>query len=401
MEMQDHKAKLTIVTYSVVVLSFACVALTSALIWTICGSPRDDNDSTTVREAAGLTESDRQYLDSLPRPPVGSQGLVSLLRKDKMIKTQETYDWVCWHVYRGNVDVIRQLIANLPYEKEVVLPEENGGTLVSLSFKTDFHGPLLPAWIGPHTLGPILHRELLRHTANKETDPHLIFLLIEEIEICDEIMREGWYTLQMQADDMLACLRIYAHYPQWPTLLSSAERMILSMGPYDRWDYDTMQEVLETAQQEGAEPAYSMYLERFHTNSHKSEGELGDLRHPGTSLRVENTFRGWCSEDVSGQLIVYDVNVPDAIIGMPHVDKIVSVLRNDEDITDRCVITDYRLMEDLMVIPLRQASVVKIDYKIHVTHKWWPGPPLWDYVSGDPKAKPLRLGSIGDDEVSR
>ena len=105
-------------------------------------------------------------------------------------------------------------------------------------------------------------------------------------------------------------------------------------------------------------------------------------------------------EDVSGRLIIYDVNVPDALIGVPDVDKIVSVERDGEDVTGLCMIRDYRLMEDLMVIPLRQAPVVKLDYKIHVTHKWWPGPSLWNYFSADPKAKPLELDTIDNDPPS-
>jgi hypothetical protein len=361
----NHKPRVLI--YAAFALSVLLLLFVGKFIWTSyqhAGSPGDDRPSFDSEE---LSKRDRRYLERLRKPPLSCDEVVEVLRREKGINTQELYDMVSWYVSRGSEDVTRQLIANLPHEIELLLPEETNGTFIERTTKCKYMGPLITAWVGQERLGRLLHRELLKYSADEKTDPHLIYLLIESIYDNDENGNET-YRFRLFADDMLAYIRICSNYLDWPTITEYAERMMIAYPWYP--SFSLLQEVLQFAQDESPEAAYEMYMRRFRENYHKDAGSLVDLNDPNRFYRVESEFKGWCSENVTGRTLVYNVSSDAAAIGIPYVEKVVFVSRDGTDITSDCAVAGGHVM----IIPLKQAEVIELKYKIHVTQSWWPCP---------------------------
>ncbi|GAI70264.1 unnamed protein product [marine sediment metagenome] len=49
------------------------------------------------------------------------------------------------------------------------------------------------------------------------------------------------------------------------------------------------------------------------------------------------------------------------------VEKIISVLRDGENITHLC----HVISENIMTIPLKEAEVIELKYRVNVSPHWW------------------------------
>ena|GEM_PF-6898009 len=360
--MRQRDGWMSILIFLVVALGILCVVLGAMLLWmarqNISEGEQDYFDANIGRL--------RRSLKGIPKPRLDSMELAALLKEDGCIRSREVYDMARWYVYHANEDVIRQLIANLANEVELRLPEETHSTLITSNWRCGYIAPLVGFCPSPKHLGRILHRELLGYSADSKTDPHLIYLIMECIHDNDK-NDDYWRSRHFFCDDMLAYIRIYANYKEWPTVTEYAARAI-RMYPSDWFDNDTMNEVLQLARREDSEAAYGLYMQRFRGNHHTALGYLADLNDPNTFYEADATFQGWCSEDVRGTTRVYDVTSGTAVAGIPYVQKIVQVLRDGADITSQCVLTP----ENVMKVPLKAGKVVDLEYKVHVTHAWSP-----------------------------
>jgi len=303
----------------------------------------------------------RMYLESLEAPRLTAKEVAELLRKEKVVKTQELYDMVNWYVNEGDENVIRQVIANRRYEMKVILPEEREDKSSTIVCHASGQY-LVPLW-NTEAITRIYHYELHRYAATRGTDPHFIYFLMCNMPVND---RRSWFFEQVFHDDILTYLRIYVKYKSWPTIRSLAKENIVDYRC--GWlDFATIEEVLKLADEKGAEPAYALYMQRYRDNYRRFSGQLNDCNNWGKKYRYESICRGWSSDKVQCVIRVYNVEPNGAIIGIRNIRGAASVVVAGEDITKLCSLTK----ENVLQIPLQAGDKIEITLELKVTPGWW------------------------------
>lgn len=327
----------------------------------------EEKTGTTTEE---LRAKQLEHVKSLERPKLTGKEVASILKREKGIRTQELYDMVDWYVYHGDRDVIRQVLANRQFEMKITLPRvsssEGGVTTTDYTVYEGYQGP---SW--GTDIERLIHRqEIHKYAANKDTDPHFISYLLRIGVTFDTEEYRNRYAQQLFYDDILAYLRIYVNYKDWPTIRGDVEYEITHY-PCGWRDWHTIKEVLKIAEEQGAEPAYELYMQRYRSNYQKFSSITRDLyewkKKIYKSYECESVFQGWSSENLKAEMRVYNVDSDKAVIGIKHVEKIISILRDGEDITHLCHLTP----ENVMTIPLKAAEVIELKYKISVGPQWW------------------------------
>ena len=223
-----------------------------------------------------------RHYENLPVPKLSPEEVVKEMRNQGGLPlgNRELGEMVEYHVYWGDQAVITQLVANLPFEVELELPEESTyGTSVWLR---DVKGKSLSILRNEFQLlkhiSPALHQEF-HSRAPSEPDPHLIYLIMALIVGNDRnVMRpendpnyiEGggayfdipWYTSKSVAADVLAYVHVYVRFRDWPTIRGSVESRFCHY-PGDWLDWRIMREILRLADEKGVEAAYEAFLEWF------------------------------------------------------------------------------------------------------------------------------------------
>ncbi|MCK4822942.1 hypothetical protein KA005_44690 [bacterium] len=309
----------------------------------------------------------RAYLESLEEPKLSGEEVAAILKKEKGIKTRELYDMADWYVYNGDEDVIKQIIANRQFEMKISLPEERGekavGTHTNYTVYEGYNGPYWNTDIEKL----VHHQEMYRYVAREDTDPHFIYYLIAIAPGNDKKnLKKNSYFQQVFHDDILTYIRVYVNYKDWPTIKEYAKNEIIDYL-CDWRDWDTLDEVLKIADEKGAKSAYELYMQRYQNNYQRFSGEMGGYNDWKKRYKYESVFQGWSSENVRGKTRIYKVDSDEAVIGIRNVQKILSVLRDGEDITSLCDLT----AENVMIIPLKAGEIVELQYRINVAPGWW------------------------------
>ena len=361
-----------VVIISIVILAVFAYYLSSwfPLIPLACSRARDRWEEKTRTTTEEWLAKRLEYLKSLEQPKITGKEVSAILKREKGIRTQELYDMVDWYVYHGDSDVIRQVLANRQFEMKITLPRvsssEGGVTTTDYTVYEGYNGP---SW--GTDIERLIHRqEFHKYAANKDTDPHFISYLLRIGVTFDTKEYRNRYSQQLFYDDILAYLRIYVNYKDWPTIKEDAEYEITNY-PCGWRDWHTIKEVLKIAEEEGVEPAYDLYMERYRSNYQKFSSIIRDLnawkKNIDKSYEYESVFQGWSSENLKAEMCVYNVDSNEAIIGIRNVENIISVLRDGEDITNFCHIVP----EGTMTIPLKASELIHIEYIVNVGPQWW------------------------------
>ncbi|MBW8036394.1 MAG: hypothetical protein FVQ79_12395 [Planctomycetes bacterium] len=173
---------------------------------------------------------------------------------------------VRWYVFRGDVEVIKQLVRNIENEQEIVLPEDRGGR--GFSSTVDVRGR--SGWILHNQrgiyrkLGYVLHQELWRY-AQIETSPHQIYLLMRYVgdntpmlDDMDHGPISKWYDSDARDQDAMAYLRIYSTFNEWPSIRRAARGGVSSSGV--KWCIHP-DKLFKICDEQGPEAAYKVYLD--------------------------------------------------------------------------------------------------------------------------------------------
>lgn len=261
-------------------------------------------------------EQMKKYYDKLTKPTLTSEKVIAKMQEDKGLYNDNTKlcQMVEWYVYNGNIDVIRQLIANLEFEVERRMSKED--FYVSVTDTGRSYSILKNQWDLFPDIGPVLHEELHKYAAETNMNYKLIdniTALISQdnryrIKINNkgkDIIRVGgkytysnyindnfsWYTDEIMQQDILAYLRIYAAsksndryllrdsiHSTLATLIgfyyidSSRETSIVPVKLLDK--------LLMLADEKGAESAYEHYLEnRKNKIGNDQESSLQNVSH--------------------------------------------------------------------------------------------------------------------------
>jgi len=309
-------------------------------------------------------EKRRAYIERLPQPKLTGKEVAELLRKEQIIKTQELYDMASWYAYFGNRDVIKQILANRRFEMKIKLPKERDGHSTSIDYIIT--GKYLGPFWNTDIENLIQQQEMHRYAANNDTDPYFIHCILGGGVTFKTDEYRDFYGQLLFYDDILAYLRIYANYKDWPEIKSRCERILIEY-PCAWRDFSTIYEVLKIAEEKGPEPAYELYMQRYRSNYQKFSTIIMDYKDREKEYKYECIIRGWSCENIRGEAIVYDVDSNEAVIGIRDIEKIISVLRDGENITNLC----HVIPENIMTIPLKRAEVIELKYRVNVCPHWW------------------------------
>jgi hypothetical protein len=329
----------------------------------------------------------RAHLERMDQPKLSGKEVAERLREERVTRSRELYDMADWYVYHGDRDVIRQVLTNRQFEVKITLPKEAGG--ITFSDYTVADGYNGPSW-GSDFENLVWHQELHRYAQKKDTDPSSIFLLLGHGGL--EPFKTEYYRLYYRPllfrDDILAYLRIYANYSEWPTIRESCRRAISTYPSLWR-DWSTINEALKIADERGPEEAYKLYMQRYRNNYQRRGGSVWDPKDARKYSECESVFTGWLSEDIRGETCVHDVNWDQAVMTIKNVDKIHSVLCDGQDITNLCRVTP----ENVMTIPVKRGKGIELHYRISVTPLWWE-----DYMSHnvDVERSTVQPGEVND-----
>jgi len=318
-------------------------------------------EEKTRRGPEKWEEEYRAYLEKLKPPKLTGKEVAELLEKEKVIKTQELYDMANWYVREEDEMVIRQLIANYQFQMTVSLPEERGGK--SSTIVCHASGRYLVPLGSTRTATQIWHHELLKYAESKDTNPRFIYFIMRNMPVND---RKTWFFEQVFRDDILSYLRIYANYKSWPTIRDEIKDCLTRYRCGWR-DWDTIDEVLKTADEEGPKQAYDLFMRRYQDNYRHFSGTFHDFKDRAKTYKYEAEVRGWCSENIESITRIYNVDSEGTIIVIPGIRKIHSVLRDGNNITSVCELRP----ENDMIIPLEPAQVTELRYTISITPAWW------------------------------
>ena len=227
-------------------------------------------------------EEMRAYYKSLAVPKFTSKEVVSrMVEKNGLLhEDEELIEMTEYYVYHGSKRVIRQLVANIQFEVELRLPEETvnrtdvfTSNVIGKSYSILQNRQRLL----PH-VSPVLHDELFLFSTSKEK-PYPIYLIMGLISSNDHLIAKpetdkdyasgggvyydiDWYTEGLVERDVLAYLRIYVNYKEYPSLRSSVVSRFHHF-PGDWLDPSIMRDVLSLADEKGIEHAYQVFLDWF------------------------------------------------------------------------------------------------------------------------------------------
>jgi hypothetical protein len=188
-----------------------------------------------------------------------------------------------YYVYHGNPEVIRQLVANLDKELKVSLPgSRQGGTGVYIDNTIGCSYSLLCGnyveELFKHA-SPVLHEELHAHAADPNSDPNLIFLLMDiigrydhrvliqtgpdEFEVSPgQFTNSEMYDYEFVKAEIYAYLQIYARYQEWPRIRDRAEARLYT-GPGEWRDRKVLDRAVEITLEQGPETGFRTYLDHY------------------------------------------------------------------------------------------------------------------------------------------
>lgn len=258
------------------------VVLFCSVTWFLFIHTRLMNPWESWQKSDPTVEEMRYYYKSLAVTKLTSKEVVCQMIEQKGLlhENDELIEMTDYYVYHGSKRVIRQLIDNLQNEVELRLPEETVNR--SDVFTRDVIGKSYSILqnklrLLPH-VSPVLHDELFRFSTSKDK-PHLIYLIMELISSNDcpiakpDTDRDytsgggvyydiDWYTEGLVERDVLAYIRIYVNYKEWPSLRSSIVSRFHHF-PGEWLDSKIMRDVLSLADEKGVEHAYQVFLDRF------------------------------------------------------------------------------------------------------------------------------------------
>lgn len=300
----DFIKKHLLIKLLVILLLIFVVGLYFGSRWIVVGYNRY-TDWSKLRQGrkAAIDKNDklRKYYQSLPKPVLSSDFVVFQMSDQKglLLEQEQLIKAVEWYVYHGDQNVIKQLVANLPFEVELNLPEESE-TSTSIFIRDTVgksYSILQNHWGNSHMMpnvpagvltqiSPVLHEELHRFAVDKPS-PHLIYLIMELISYNEPHVEQlvsvsgehyiysdegsffdntDWYTEELVCRDVLAYLRIYVNYKDWPTIREQVERSFHHY-PGNWLDSAVMRKLLRVADEKGPEVAYELFREWLTTRT--------------------------------------------------------------------------------------------------------------------------------------
>jgi hypothetical protein len=311
----------------------------------------------------------RKYFEAMEPPTVPPWDVVKVLREQPIIQNKELYDLAGWWVYRGNVDVIRQVIINRQFEITMRLPEEHQASDYTVSRY------FVRLW-GTDKEKLVRQRVLQEWACKDKIEPHFIYYLLQEGPQFESEAYKVYYAQLLFYDQILAYLRIYSKSKGWPTIRELCRNGIMDY-PCVWNDLSTVDKALEIADRQAAEEAYRFYMDRYRRNYQETKTLILDaeVESPGETYEAEYSWEGWSSEDVHVKMRVYGVD-SNTVGLVEDVRKIVSVFRDGEDITERCKIMPHiATRKPAMAVPLEAGEVVELEFQAGVTLDWW-----WGYM---------------------
>lgn len=343
---------------TLIILILALTIFISSGVLFICFLKDEDRPS-----AEGYNSEWIRHVKSISDVQYTPEEVVETLEQQKTIKTQEMYDAACFYVYHADERVVKQLIANRRFEMDVRLPEDPNARVSAPRCGASGRF-LVPLDLGPQILTDIYHRELLRYATVKNADARFVYFLLRS---APDNTPESTHFQRIFHDDIMAYLSIYANYRDWPTLTNEARQCIVDY-PCGWRSWESIDEVLKLALQEGAEVAYVLYFERYADNYQSFSGDyLVDAVDKTHRYEFKHIFRGWRSNDVRGTTLIENVTSDTAVIEIPYVEEVFSMLRNGEDILSLVEV----LPGNVMRIPLILADTVELEYRVRVSALWW------------------------------
>lgn len=336
-------------------------------------------------------EKQRQYYERLPQPKLSPEQLIARMKKEKGLYDRELGRMVEWYLYDPNskalvgIDIssdanhqdicdkiseyhvareklIRQLVENLHFEVKLSFPEERGGRGFS-SIEKGLSCEILRNRYGflPH-INWILY-EKLHEYSETDADPHFIYLLLELKK-----ERADGYDRRIRYKDILAFLRIYAKYKDWPSIRKRRIKSEILYYPGEWKDDRAVDEVLELADREGPRPAYELYAKYYKSNYHYAGYIARHSKAPNKVYGGDHIFEIWPGErEVKGTFRFYNVDSDDVLIELCNVVKVHSMVRNGEEITSLCSVNPG----GITVVPLKAGEVVEVEYVISVIPDQW------------------------------
>jgi len=201
-----------------------------------------------LRNDFGFTQG-KDYYQNLRKPVMGQEQVIKRMKEERGLyeNNKELVNAAKWYVFRGNKEVIRQLIKNIGHETEVELKSSDGycyeefvnsGASYDLlsqghSFFEDTESEFIYDREVAAVVGPILHETLYRLSIEKGAEEGLIYVIMRLIEINEpqngekiilylgkiKIYKNAeWYTTKSVCKDIYAYLKIFTRYREQPAL---------------------------------------------------------------------------------------------------------------------------------------------------------------------------------------
>jgi hypothetical protein len=263
---------------AIIFLFVLVVGFFFAIPWFPVLGDRFSNWTWSWQEREPTVEEMRKYYEKLAVPNLTSEQVIARMAEQKGLSKDDTEltRMVDYYVYHANKRVIRQLVGNLQFEVQVAFPEETGSIFLrGRDTLGKSYSILKNQWGFLRAISPVLHEELFRYSTHKDK-PHLVYLIMGLICSNDRPLKrpendrdymEGggvyydvdWYSQDLVDRDVLAYLRIYANYEGCPTIRDSVLARF-NHYPGDWLDSAIMRDVLSLADEQGVQPAYSLYL---------------------------------------------------------------------------------------------------------------------------------------------
>lgn len=274
-----------------------------------------------------------KYFDHLhymlqPKPSLTQQEVVDRMRKERGLwgEDESLIRAVKWYLYHNGKNIIKQMINNLEAEVELILPEERGkgfrfvqlNNSSGLSYKILSNGNSdrtytdYKSGVFSKKVGRILHEELHQYASEPNSNPHQLYLIMKLMRMNEFIKLKkdtrgndtyytgtgqyyntDWYTPETVKEDILAYLRIYVKYKDWPTLRKGV-RNAIDGYPSDWLDDINIYEVFQIADEKGIEVAYQLFLRNFNRKVEKGIPVVNVINKPNDCYNIYP--KGWEDE---------------------------------------------------------------------------------------------------------
>jgi len=301
------------------------------------------------REPTVTVKEMQKYYENLPKPQLTPAQVIAAMKKgeDKWFDEQ-LRKTIEWYVYHGDTEVIRQLIANLPYETRIHLPKRDkyigfmgwGSSYLILKNTWDYELETSEVSKFPPTKGgllkhiaPVLHEEFHRYAASKTPDPNMLFLLMQLIEYNEPQLSRPrpsdykdvpwpsppyfnteWYTKESILKDVWAYLSVYKNYREFPNLQDTALQRLLYYPGNTLNDFKVMKEIIELTEAKDIETAYTLFLDRYEEKSQKEPldtATINDLNGQYVYLKpihIKKIFKTFATDVDSGKITYLNLN---------------------------------------------------------------------------------------------